>query len=111
MSTVVLHNVVSLDGYVARPDDDPGPLFDITHGWEGRPPAGDHVVVVSHRPKPGGWHPEASYHFVDDVTSAVATARELAGNGRSRSRPATSGARRSPSGSSTRSPWTTTRTS
>lgn len=130
MSTVVLHNVVSLDGYVARPDDDPGPLFDwyfngdrplssqdmadpepgglrisqtsydyvrpmwdsigatvigrhlfdITNGWEGRPPAGDHVVVVSHRPKPEGWHPEASYHFVDDVTSAVAAARELAGD-------------------------------
>jgi dihydrofolate reductase len=35
--------------------------------------------VVSHRPKPDGWHPEASYHFVDDVAAAVATARELAG--------------------------------
>ncbi|WP_374457168.1 dihydrofolate reductase family protein [Nocardioides sp.] len=130
MSTVVLHNVVSLDGYVAKLDDDPGPLFDwyfngdrplsaqdmadpepgglrisqtsydyvrpmwdsigstvigrhlfdITNGWEGKPPAGDHVVVVSHRPKPEGWHPEASYHFVDDVTAAIATARELAGD-------------------------------
>ena len=55
-------------------------LFDLTNGWEGRPPAGDHVVVVSHRPKPDGWHPEASYHFVDDVTAAVGTARELAGD-------------------------------
>ena len=130
MSTVVLHNVVSVDGFVAALDDDPGPLFDwyfngdqplsaqdmadpepgglrvsrtsydyvrpqwdaigsmvigrhlfdITNGWEGRPPAGDHVVVVSHRPKPDGWHPEASYHFVDDVTEAVRTARELAGD-------------------------------
>jgi hypothetical protein len=26
-------------------------LFDLVNGWEGRPPAGDHVVVVSHRPK------------------------------------------------------------
>ncbi|MGP3928654.1 hypothetical protein [Nonomuraea sp. KM88] len=40
-------------------------LFDLTNGWEGHPPAGDHVVVVSHRPKPEGWHPEAPYHFVD----------------------------------------------
>jgi dihydrofolate reductase len=54
-------------------------VFDITNGWEGVPPAGEHVVVVSHRPKPEGWHPEASYHFVDDVDRAVAKARELAG--------------------------------
>ena len=131
MSTVVLHNVVSLDGYVAGPDDDPGPifdwyfngdhhltaqdmadpapgglrvsrtsydyvrpmwdaigctvigrhLFDLTNGWEGHPPAGEHVVVVSHRPKPEGWHPEAAYHFRDDVTAAIATARELTGDG------------------------------
>ncbi|HEU4424586.1 MAG TPA: dihydrofolate reductase [Pilimelia sp.] len=54
-------------------------LFDMTNGWEGTPPAGDHVVVVSHRPKPDGWHPEASYHFVDDVAQAVAKAKELAG--------------------------------
>ena len=57
-------------------------LFDMTNGWEGRPPAGDHVIVVSHRPKPDGWHPEASYHFVDDVTQAIATAKGLAGEGR-----------------------------
>jgi hypothetical protein len=50
------------------------------HGWEGRPPAGEHVVVVSHRPKPDGWHPEASYHFVDDV-AAVTKAKLLAGKG------------------------------
>jgi dihydrofolate reductase len=54
-------------------------LFDMTNGWEGRPPAGEHVVVVSHRPKPEGWHPEASYHFVYDVGQAVAKAKELAG--------------------------------
>jgi dihydrofolate reductase len=35
---------------------------------------------VTHRPKPEGWHPEASYHFVDDVTAAVAKAQELAGD-------------------------------
>jgi dihydrofolate reductase len=55
-------------------------LFDITNGWEGRPPTGDHVVVVSHRPRPEGWHPEASYHFVDDVAAALALARDLAGD-------------------------------
>jgi dihydrofolate reductase len=54
-------------------------LFDLVNGWEGHPPTGDHVVVVSHRPKPAGWHPEASYHFVDDVTTAIDKAQELAG--------------------------------
>ena len=47
---------------------------------EGRPPTGDHVVVVSHRPKPEGWHPEASYHFVDSVTAAIDKAQDLAGD-------------------------------
>jgi dihydrofolate reductase len=54
-------------------------LFDITNGWEGAPPAGiGHVVVVSHRPRPEGWHPEASYHFVDGVAEAIAKADEVA---------------------------------
>ncbi|MEV0195913.1 dihydrofolate reductase [Nonomuraea sp. NPDC050691] len=122
MSTVIMHNVVSVDGFIADPQDQVGPLFDwyssgdvelveggamkvsqasaayvkpmwarigsmvigrhlfdLTNGWEGTPPVGEHVVVVSHRPKPDGWHPEASYHFVDDVTQAIAKARELAG--------------------------------
>lgn len=121
-STVVMHNVVSVDGFIADDHDDIGPLFDwyfngdtpltdeggfqvspasadyvrpvwsgigsmvigrhlfdMMNGWDGKPPAGDHVVVVSHRPKPDGWHPEASYHFVGDVTEGVARARELAG--------------------------------
>lgn len=54
-------------------------LFDLTNGWEGTPPAGDHIVVVSHRPKPEGWHPEASCPFFGDVSSAIATAKDLAG--------------------------------
>ncbi len=54
-------------------------LFDMTNGWEGKPPAGEHVVVVSHRPKPEGWHPGASYHFESDVTRAIEKAQELAG--------------------------------
>jgi dihydrofolate reductase len=123
MSTVVMHNVVSVDGFIADAEDQVGPLFDwyfngdteivaggpfkvsqasadyvrpmwesigsmvigrhlfdLTNGWEGSPPAGDHVVVVTHRPRPDGWHPEASYQFVDDVARAVAKAKELAGD-------------------------------
>ncbi|MEV4517387.1 dihydrofolate reductase family protein [Dactylosporangium sp. NPDC049525] len=134
MGTVIMHNVVSVDGFIADEHDDVGPLhdwyfsgdtpitgdadqqydhsgagnglrvshvsaqyvrpiwaaigvivmgrrlFDLVNGWEGRPPAGDHVVVVSHRPKPEGWHPEASYHFVADVTAAIDKAQELAGD-------------------------------
>ena len=55
-------------------------LFDLTNGWEGTPPAGDHIVVVTHRPKPDGWHPEASCVFVDDVAEAIRAAKELAGD-------------------------------
>jgi dihydrofolate reductase len=135
VGTVIMHNVVSVDGFIADENDDVGPLhewyfsgdtpitegggdqaydhsgagsrfkvssasaeyvrrmweaigvivmgrhlFDLVNGWEGQPPAGDHVVVVSHRPKPEGWHPEASYHFVDDGTAAVAKAQDLAGD-------------------------------
>ncbi|WP_433240240.1 dihydrofolate reductase family protein [Actinomadura nitritigenes] len=134
MGAVIMHNVMSVDGFIADANDEVGPLhdwyfngddpivggvderydhsgsgspfkvssasaeyvrstwrtigaivmgrtlFDLVNGWEGRPPAGDHVVVVSHRPKPEGWHPEASYHFVDDVRAAVDKARALAGD-------------------------------
>jgi dihydrofolate reductase len=54
-------------------------LFDLTNGWDGTPPAGEHLVVVSRRPKPDGWHPEASCHFFDDVAAGIAKAKELAG--------------------------------
>jgi dihydrofolate reductase len=51
------------------------------------------VIVVSHRPEPDGWRPEASrlqpghphpreqypYYFVNDVAKAIEMARELAG--------------------------------
>ncbi|WP_406101954.1 dihydrofolate reductase family protein [Streptomyces sp. NBC_01003] len=123
MSKVVMHNVVSVDGFIADSEDQVGPLFDwyangdieigsngklsmskisadyvrpmwesigtlvigrhlfdMTNGWEGKPPAGEHVVVVSHRPRPEGWHPEASYYFVDGVAQAIAKAKELSGD-------------------------------
>ena len=133
MSTVIMHSVVSVDGFIAEANDQVGPLFDwlvngdveiidggelkvsqasagyvkamwagigsmvigrhlfdMTNGWEGVPPAGDHVVVVSHRPRPDDWQPtgfqpvhprerQASYHFISDVAQAIATAKELAG--------------------------------
>ena len=37
--------------------------------------------MVSHRPKPAGWHPEADVPFFDDVTAAVGEARRRAGDG------------------------------
>ncbi|BCJ47826.1 deaminase [Actinoplanes ianthinogenes] len=56
-------------------------VFDLTDGWDGKPPGGiDHVVVVTHRGRPEGWHPEAPFHFVDGVEAAVARAQELAGD-------------------------------
>jgi dihydrofolate reductase len=56
-------------------------LFDLTNGWEARPPAGEHLIIVSHRPKPDGWHPEADVPFFDDISAAVAEARRRAGDG------------------------------
>ena len=124
MGKVVMYASVSVDGFIADENDQPGPLFDwltsgdvplddsgflnvsqasfdyirpywdeigatiagrhvfdITDGWDGTPPGGiDHVVVVTHRPPPAGWDPEAPFHFVDGVEAAVAKARELAGD-------------------------------
>jgi len=122
MSKAVMHNVVSVDGYIADDDDDIGPLFEwysngdvavgegdavkvsqasadylrptwagigtlvvgrhvfgMTNGWEDTPPAGEHLIVVSHRPKPEGWHPEAPFHFIDDGAAAIAKATQVAG--------------------------------
>ena len=124
MGKVVMYSSVSVDGYIADENDQPGPLFDwlssgdvpldesgalrvsqasydytraywdeigvtlvgrrvfdMTDGWDGKPPSGiDHVVVVTHRPEPEGWDPEAPFHLVDGIEAAVATAQELAGD-------------------------------
>jgi dihydrofolate reductase len=121
---VVMYSSVSVDGFVADENDQPGPLFDwlssgdvpldesgalkvsqtsydytrpywdqigativgrhvfdMTDGWDGKPPGGmDHMVVVTHRPEPEGWDPEAPFHFVDGVEAAVAKAQQLAGD-------------------------------
>ena len=123
MGKVVMNGTVSVDGFIADENDNPGSLFewlvsgdvplddsgvlkvsqtsfdytrpywdqigatvvgrhvfDITDGWEGQPPGGvDHVVVVTHRPPPDDWNPDAPFHFVGSVEAAVATAQELAG--------------------------------
>jgi dihydrofolate reductase len=124
MGTVVMYASVSVDGFIADGNDQPGPLFDwlttgdvpldesgvlkvsqtsydyiraywdsigatiagrhvfdITDGWDGQPPAGvDHVVVVTHRPPPEDWDPEAPFYFVDGIEAAVAKAQVLAGD-------------------------------
>jgi dihydrofolate reductase len=56
-------------------------LFDLTNGWNGRPPVGEAVFVVTHRP-PTDWdHPDAPFTFVTDgVASAVAQAKAFAGD-------------------------------
>ena len=57
-----------------------GRVFDMTDGWDGKPPSGiDHVVVVTHRPAPTDWDPAAPFQFVDSIEAAVALAHELAG--------------------------------
>jgi dihydrofolate reductase len=56
-------------------------VFDLTNGWGGVPPGGiDHVVVVSHRPAPEGWDPNAPFRFVDGIQAAMAEAQALAGD-------------------------------
>jgi len=55
-------------------------VFDMTNGWDGKPPGGiAHVVVVTHRPMPEGWDPQAPFHFADGIEAAMAKAQELAG--------------------------------
>ncbi|AQZ67989.1 unnamed protein product [[Actinomadura] parvosata subsp. kistnae] len=124
MGKVVLYSSVSIDGFIADENDQPGPLFDwlsngdvplddsgeikvsrasydhtrsywdeigvtvvgrhvfdMTDGWGGKPPSGiDHVVVVTHRPMPEGWDPNAPFHFANSIETAMARAQELAGD-------------------------------
>jgi dihydrofolate reductase len=125
MTKVVTHMAMSLDGFIAQPDDLPGELFDwyvdgdvpvpsgnpdiefkvdaasaevltrltagmgamisgrrlfdIADGWGDRHPGGAPVVVVTHRPPEDAarW-PRTT--FVGDVATAVATAKEIAGD-------------------------------
>ena len=52
-------------------------LFDTTNGWDGKPAAGDQLVVVTHRKLPDEWllaHPDAPFHTADSVGSGIALA-------------------------------------
>jgi dihydrofolate reductase len=55
--------------------------FDLTNGWDGVPPAGDHMFVVTHE-APTDWpFPDAPFTFVTDgVASAVEQAKAIAGD-------------------------------
>ncbi len=57
-------------------------LFDLTNGWSGKPPGGEHVFVVTHQP-PADWEyaGSAPFTFVGGVEEAIAAAREFAGDG------------------------------
>ena len=56
-------------------------VFDMTNGWSGKPAAGEHVFVVTHRP-PTDWEYAgiAPFTFVDGVEQAIAAAKEFAGD-------------------------------
>lgn len=55
-------------------------VFDLTDGWDGTPPSGvDHMIVVTHRPAPEGWDPQAPFPFVNGIEAGVSAARQLAG--------------------------------
>jgi dihydrofolate reductase len=56
-------------------------LFDLTNGWNGKPAAGEHVFVVTHRPPTDWEHADTSpFTFVDGVEKAIAAAKEFAGD-------------------------------
>ena len=129
MGKVTCEFSMSLDGYVAQPDDDPGPIFEwyasgdvelttadpgltfhvskasaarirevwptigclisggrlfrITNGWGGVHPVGVPMVIVSRSPEPADWRaefPDAPTTFVGDVETAIAKAKEIAGD-------------------------------
>ncbi|MEJ7833486.1 MAG: dihydrofolate reductase family protein [Nocardioides sp.] len=57
-------------------------LFDLTNGWHGRPPSGDHVVVVTHE-APTDWEyaDQAPFTFATDgLAPALEQARMIAGD-------------------------------
>ncbi|WP_210508467.1 dihydrofolate reductase family protein [Naasia sp. SYSU D00057] len=56
-------------------------LFDLTNGWDGRPPSGEQVIVVTHT-VPHEWEHlgRAPFRFVGDLAQAIGEARKLAGD-------------------------------
>src|SRR5258707_12141859 len=74
-------SILSRDGGYIADEHDVGPLHDWYFNGDHPLVDEDHAVVVSHRPRPTGWHPEASYHFATSVDEGIARAQELAGQG------------------------------
>lgn len=57
-------------------------LFDLTNGWNGRPAAGDAVVVVTHEP-PTDWpFPDAPFTFVTDGLAAAISQAKIGAGGK-----------------------------
>lgn len=56
-------------------------VFDLTNGWNGKLPAGEHVFVVTHEP-PANWAHAgtAPFTFVDGVEAAISAAQDYAGD-------------------------------
>jgi dihydrofolate reductase len=56
-------------------------VFDLTDGWNGKPPAGEHVFVITHQPPPDWEHADtAPFTFIDGVEEGIAAAKEFAGD-------------------------------
>ena len=55
-------------------------LFDITNGWHGVPPVGDHIVIVTHEPPTDWAYPDTPLHFTGSIEEGIAKAKELAGD-------------------------------
>jgi hypothetical protein len=56
-------------------------VFDMTNGWNGKPAAGEHVFVVTHRPLTDWEYTDtAPFTFVDGVEKAITAAEEFAGD-------------------------------
>lgn len=56
-------------------------LFDLTNGWDDKPVAGEHVIVVTHEPPTNWEHADtAPFTFVNGVEAAISAAQEYAGD-------------------------------
>src|SRR5690625_6315405 len=77
MGTVMLHSVVSVDGFIADDNDDPGPLFEWYFNGEHAPSAGEMEVVeeavgAGYDPAPGGFRvSQASYDYVQPMWDSI----------------------------------------
>jgi dihydrofolate reductase len=106
MGEIIAHLAMSLDGFIADPDDGCDELFgsygsgdvavklgagipelhvsrktaDLTNGWNGHPGGEVPMVVVTHHPPPDWPRDGVPIFFEDWVETAIAKARALAGD-------------------------------